>query len=240
VNSQFNGAQLASSGYLWPKTYSLADGSRLRIAMAAGRNDWDVIYRLRQAVYVDGEGRLGSVEDMSSTFDRFNAKATYFIASVEGSAVGCIKVIADSENGLPCDEIVDLSRHRREGAVIVELGHVATLPQVRHHGIGRSLMREGLIFAVSRVRATHIIGDFFVESGTDGLRRFYTALGFEPLSEPYADARFKNAPLSIVGILEIAKGVKLYREAAGKASSLLSFYFGDYDLYAHPSEPGER
>ncbi|MEV8633635.1 GNAT family N-acyltransferase [Streptosporangium sp. NPDC051023] len=201
--------------------------------VAQSQVDRDAVLRLRDAVYVQDQGRLSDAADTAETFDRFDAHAEYIIAYQEAEAIGTVKVVPDSEAGLPCEDVVDIAS-LRAGGRLVEFGHLMTLPQVRNREIGMSLMREGLVHSVTKYGATHVLGDFFAEEG-GGIRSFYTEIGFVALHEPYRDVRFKDAPLSLVAVLDLADAAARARTEAGRGSKLLQYFFHDYDDYAKRS-----
>ncbi|MFI6448424.1 N-acyl amino acid synthase FeeM domain-containing protein [Kitasatospora sp. NPDC050543] len=188
------------------------------------------VLRLRDAVYVQDQGRLADATDTAETFDRFDAHAEYILAYDGDQALGTVKIVPDSAAGLPCDDVVDLTALRARGR-LVEFGHLMTLPQVRGQEIGMSLMRQGLVHSVAVHGATHVLGDFFVDDG-GGLRGFYRAIGFVAMHEPYEDVRFQGAPLSLVGMLDVRAAAALAGTAAGADNRLLQYFFHDYDDYA--------
>ncbi|KUJ41272.1 hypothetical protein ACZ90_68020 [Streptomyces albus subsp. albus] len=198
--------------------------------LARSASDKDAVVQLRDAVYVRDQGRLADAADTAATFDRFDATAEYIVAYLAGEPVGTVKVVPDSAAGLPCDDVVDLGG-LRPGNRLVEFGHLMTLPGMRQRRIGMALMREGLMRSVREHRATHILGDFFVDD-TGRMRDFYTVIGFTPVGDPYPDARFEEAPLSVVGVLDIADAVRRARTAEGDGAELLRYFFGDFDSYA--------
>ncbi|MET8039333.1 GNAT family N-acyltransferase [Micromonospora sp. NPDC005215] len=206
----------------------MADVTCFRVARSA--EDWSAVRRLREAVYVHEQSRLADVADTADTFDRFDGYASYILAEDGPDAVGTIKVVPDAEIGLPCDDVVDLSALRRPGNRLVEFGHLMTLPRIRQRSVGMALMREALVHSVARYRATHVLGDFFVDD-TGGLRPFYLEIGFVALSPPYADERFHSAPLSIVGVLDVEDAARRCHTEQGRTNRLLQYFFADYDAY---------
>lgn len=196
----------------------------------------DVIL-LRDAVYVQDQGRLADTADTAATFDRFDGTAEYIVGYLDGVAVGTVKVVPDSPSGLPCDDTVDLSLLRPRNR-LVEFGHLMTLPKLRNQEIGLALMRQALVHSVRRHRVTHIIGDFFVDD-SGGLRTFYRDLGFVALGEPYADERFQGAPLSLVATLDVHGAAQAARDDVHRGNRVLQYFFGDYDTYAS-ADPKEE
>ncbi|MEU5974463.1 GNAT family N-acetyltransferase [Streptomyces sp. NPDC047315] len=189
------------------------------------------VLELRDAVYVQDQERLADATDTAATFDRFDGQAQYIVGYHGDNAVGTIKVVPDSPLGLPCDDTVDLSG-LRPGNRLVEFGHLMTLPTVRSRNIGVALMREALVHSVRVHRATHVLGDFFVDDDSGGLRSFYRAIGFVALHEPYRDVRFQGAPLSLVAVLDTVDAARRARADEHRRNRMLQFFFGDYDTYA--------
>lgn len=208
------------------------------IRRVSSARDKELLLRLRDLVYVQDQGRIDAPEDLTESFDLFDAKAVHLLAEQDGEPVGTIKVVPDSELGLPCEQMVTLDGYR-PGRRLVEFGHLMTIPRVRSRRIGMDLMREALLLARSDFGATHVVGDFFAEDTGDGLRGFYTALGFTPLAPVYRDARFKDAPPSVVGALDLAAAARRQADRAGapRELALLDFFFHDYDRRAHTAAP---
>lgn len=194
---------------------------------AASPADKASVLRLRELVYVEDQGRLVDATDTADTFDRFDGRAVYLLAHDGTEAVGTIKVVPDSEAGLPCDDVVDVEP-LRPGNRLVEFGHLMTVPRARNRSIGMALMREALILGLTRYGATHVLGDFFAEQN-GALREFYTEIGFVPVGAPYPDTRFAGAPLSVVAVLDLADAARRARTGAGRRSALLQYFFHDYD-----------
>jgi GNAT superfamily N-acetyltransferase len=181
------------------------------------------ILALRRAVYVDADRRIASADDFS--FDRYDDRATYFLAMGPDGPLGTVKTIVDSEIGLPVDEVADLSAVR-PGKILVEWGHLMTLPRVRAQGVGLMLMREALAYCVNEVGATHVIGDVFIDKSENGyIARFYRAFGFVDLHGPYRDPRFIDAPESMIMICDLAATIRNLRQASGQIRELFDKLF---------------
>jgi predicted GNAT family N-acyltransferase len=199
--------------------------------VAQTSSDKAAVLRLRDEVYVRDQGRLTAVQDMAGTFDRYDQQAVYLLANDGTEAIGTIKLIADSPLGLPCDDSVDLASLRGPGRVLVEFGHLMTLPRVRNRSVAVGLMREALLYSVGRLHATHVLGDFFANELGD-LHNFYTLLGFEAIGEPYPDHRFAGSPLSVVAYLDLAQAAARSGQSTGRSGELLRYFFHDYDQHA--------
>ena len=197
----------------------------LSFSVADPQRDRGEILHLRELVYVHDQGRLVDSSDMGETFDRFDRHAVYIIARAGDEVLGVVKVIADSPDGLPCEAVAPIALEWA-GRTLVEFGHLMTVPHVRNRTIGLSLMREALHHSIREFAATHILGDFFVDDA-GGLRQFYRTLGFVPVSEPYEDDRFKDAPLSIVGMVDVTDARRRMTVGTGRERELLGYFFAD-------------
>jgi predicted GNAT family N-acyltransferase len=200
------------------------------VTSAEGMRD---VLTLRDRVYVADQGRLNSIDDTKDTFDKYDRYGTYLVAYSGAAPIGTVKVIRDSEIGLPCESTakltVNLADYRAKGR-LVEFGHLVSAPEVRSRGVGMQLMRFGLMFSVARLKATHILGDFFAdESGR--FQPFYSRIGFKAVSEPYRDVRFAGSPLSVVGLVEIEAAFQIWREGSEDQRKLLDFFLSDYERY---------
>jgi predicted GNAT family N-acyltransferase len=190
------------------------------------------VRRVREIVYVDDQQRLRSSAEMADTFDRFDKASCYILAIEDGEPVGTVKVIGDSEAGLPCGDHVDIVALRANHQV-AEIGHLLSVPAVRQRGIGMGLMRQALVHAVQSLGATHILADFFASAKDGGqLRPFYVEIGFSPVGEPFYDERFQGSPMSRVGVLDVPAAAAATRLAVGRRRELMEFFYGDYDDYS--------
>ncbi len=200
--------------------------AHMQFRFPVDETDHDAITRLRDHIYVRDQDRLADAADFRSSFDAYDEHATYIIGAVDGQDVGVVKVIADSPLGLPCDTTVDLTRLRKQGR-LAEIGHLMTLPNTRHRGIGVALMKAALDHAMDHGPVDIVLGDFFA-TPEGGLHEFYLSLGFFQVGETYRDDRFRNSPWSVVGALDIPRAVHKARE--DDASEAMIFLFGDLDL----------
>lgn len=183
-------------------------------------DDWKLIQHLRNAVYVQAEHRIGDNDDMANNFDRYNSESRWFIAVAGGEPLGTVKVIRDSEKGLPFELVV--GRWQKEpGEVFVEIGHLITLPGSSSQRVVMALLREAFAYASNELRATHVIGDVFLDK-TRG-DAFYRRVGFEPLHGPYRDERFLDAPLSMIVMLRVADVAPLMRRVKGTRKELFRY-----------------
>lgn len=212
------------------ETNALSEMSTVTFRLAESPADKADVIRLREEVYVQDQGRLGDTSDTSDTFDRFDGNAVYILAADGAEPVGTIKVVPDTEAGLPCEDMVDVAA-LRPGNRLVEFGHLMTVPRARGRAIGMALMRTALLFSIAEYAATHVLGDFFAEKD-GGLRGFYRQIGFVPVGPAYRDVRFLGAPLSVVAVLDLPDAGRRARADREKRNTPLQYFFHDYDDHA--------
>ena len=193
---------------------------RITVRPVTRKGDFAQIQLLRDAIYVQTEHRIGAVDDFAGSFDRYNERSLWFIALVDEQVVGTVKVIGDSEIGLPFESIIG-RQHRGAGDVVVEIGHLLALPGSSTRYIVMDLLREASAYSRNELGATHLVGDVFLDK-TRG-DAFYRRVGFKPLHGPYRDERFLNAPMSMMLKLRMADVAPLMRGSTGTRKELLRY-----------------
>ena len=212
--------------------------------------DRELIQHLRDAVYVQAEHRIGGTGDFVNSFDRYNDESLWFVAlDGSGQALGTVKVIRDSEKGLPYECIMGPQKKSPDDR-IVEIGHLITLASASTRRVVLGLLREAFAYCRNELQATHVVGDVFLDK-TRG-DAFYRHVGFKPIHGPYRDARFLEAPLSMIVMLRVADVVPLMRRAKGNRKEIFRFLTGgchDPEMLnaaapelatSHPSHPPGR
>lgn len=193
---------------------------------ATGSADWRHIQSLREAIYVTAENRIGEETGFYGSFDRYNNYSKWFLAMSEGRGVGCVKVIRESEIGLPYETIIG-RQQRAPGQVIAEIGHLLSLSGPLSTPIVLGLMRESFAYSVNQLGATHVVGDVFMDRSKGDA--FYRRIGFTTLYGPYRDPRFVDAPSSMIIILEVASLALRMQQSKGALKSLLRYLTGACD-----------
>jgi len=188
-----------------------------------GSTDWPHIQALREAIYVTAENRIGEETGFYGSFDRYDSHSKWFLAMSEGGAVGCVKVIRDSDIGLPYESIIGHQK-RAPGQVIAEIGHLLSLSGPMSAPVVLGLMRESFAYSVNQLGATHVVGDVFLDKSKGDA--FYRRVGFTTLHGPYRDPRFVDAPLSMIIILEVASLALHMRQSKGMLKDLLCYLTG--------------
>ena len=188
-----------------------------------GSTDWHHIQALREAIYVTAENRIGEETGFYGSFDQYDNYSKWFLAMSEGRAVGCVKVIRDSDIGLPYETIIGRQK-RAPGKVVAEIGHLLSLSGPMSTPVVLGLMRESFAYCVNQLGATHVVGDVFLDKSKGDA--FYRRIGFTTLHGSYHDPRFVDAPLSMIIILEVASLALRMRQSKGMLNDLLCYLTG--------------
>ena len=189
----------------------------------AGPQDARHIQKLRETIYVTAENRIGEVGDFAGSFDRYEAYSKWFIAMSEGRAVGVVKVIRDSELGLPYEIVI--GRGKRDAKdVYAEIGHLLSISGPQSQPVVLGLMREAFAYCSNELSASHVVGDVFVDKRRGDA--FYHRIGFATLHGPYKDDRFLNAPMSAIVMLKVADLAPLMGRCEGTLKELLRYLTG--------------
>lgn len=198
--------------------------SSIRIEKVVSDRDWEAVIQLRQKVYVESDSRISEVSSFAETFDRFNRQAAYFLAFRQDQPIGTLKLIDDSEQGLPCEEIASLAHLKKLGRC-VEVGHLIVLPEFRKSRVSMYLFREATHYSASQLGARFLIGDVFIDGSKQNFEHdFYHMMGFENVHGPYRDHRFLESPLSLIISLDLEKLPLYARTAEGTRKKLFTFF----------------
>lgn len=160
----------------------------------------DDLLRFRRDVFGHELGWLASSDHAYESFrDAFDASAFQYVAlDSAGRILGCVRLVPDSEIGLP------IERHIRLGSCRpllrpAEISRLAVSDRLRRQQLALLLMRA----AYERARIEgfdFIVLDTYLEP-TNPLLALYERLGFERLAEPYLDAAYAHpAPIVALGL----------------------------------------
>ena len=144
------------------------------------------LYAFRYGVFVDELGWMARKDRGAHILvDEFDQEsANYAAYNADGEIVGSLRVVPDGPLGLPLERCQVLNGYRARKR-IVELSRLAVAPAWRCTMLAALLMKAGYQSA-ERMGATHLVLDTYTGDGTR-LDRLYDRLGFEQLTDPYAD-----------------------------------------------------
>lgn len=113
--------------------------------------------------------------------DGFDEDATFLCASHGEVVVAAVRIVHDSERGLPLDKYVDLSSVRAQAAPIAEVSRLACHPNYREHGI----VDRAVPWFIDVLRARSV--QRVVIESLLKTAPYYQRFGFLPLGEPFLD-----------------------------------------------------
>lgn len=170
--------------------------------------DLEAVDFLWNAVYGDECGWL-SPADGPRYLDRFHAYSTYLLARAEGRAVGTMRLVADSPEGLPIEQFASISDLRGNSALI-ECQRLMILPEFRArrwqelpYGVLSALFKACLHWCVTN-SMSHIVADVFTNTKTTPITPLM-GLGFEETGKEFIDTELNEPDKSIALILKVGE-----------------------------------
>lgn len=178
------------------------------VSPARSRQDFEAVNQLWNAVYGDECGWLPPAEG-ARYLDRYHAHSTYLVAKAEGRAVGTMRLVADSREGLPIEQFVDIADLRGE-RTLVECQRLMILPEFRNrrwqdlpYGVLGALFKGCLHWCVAN-SLTHVIADLFTSTKTTPIG-VLKSIGFEDTGKEFIDTELSEPDKSIALILRIGE-----------------------------------
>lgn len=113
--------------------------------------------------------------------DQFDASAVYVVGKKSSAIIAAVRIVLDSEDGLPLDGYYDLSALRSRAYRLVEVGRLACHPDHRTNLVALR-GRGSMIRAAANMGASHLVIDSLIE-----LTPLYRRIGFSPVGEPFVD-----------------------------------------------------
>lgn len=113
--------------------------------------------------------------------DKFDDIAVFLITKFKGQIIAALRLIPDSEIGLPLDAHTDLSELRNNSKKLSEVSRLACLKDFRNNQVslnGISFLKQVL----DNMGVTHVVVDSFLHSA-----RLYKQFGFKPVGKPIFD-----------------------------------------------------
>ena len=187
----------------------------IRIKVANNAKEIDDALWLRHEVFVIEDGKFGGKPIHGNRLvDRFDAfPSAYHVVAYEGhEPVAAMRLLKDSEAGMPVDELYDFTEHRRQAVagesrvsidaptVAVQFGSAGMLAIRANWRRRRDVIRAMFRMAATvchRYGATHIL--VVVNYETAGM---YRRLGFAQLSDKIWNEEIGNHVIPLVGTTE--------------------------------------
>lgn len=170
----------------WTTTRVDSGSNPLRIARVTDENELIGLFAFRYRVFVEELGWMAR-KDLGAHIltDEFDRDAVNYAAYDDtGEVIGSVRVVSDGPLGLPLERCRVLDGYRASKR-LVELSRLAAAPGWRRTRLAALLMKAGYQCA-DRLGATHLVIDSYVGNGQRS-EHLYLKMGFEELTEPYAD-----------------------------------------------------
>ena len=206
----------AESDLIFENVTETGTGFRYRVATDMAVRDR--VYRFAYDIYHgvalarNGDGRVVSPHDAGpETF-------TLLAEDAEGTAVGTVSLVFDSEKGLPCDEIywLETSRLRTENRHMAEVTRLALRKDIADS-------REVLLrlFNLIYIYARRVRGytDFVIEVHPRHAKYYQRALGFEKAGSEQKCPRVGGAP-AVLARLDLAVPEREVRRVGGLGGAI--------------------
>lgn len=114
--------------------------------------------------------------------DRFDTLSLFIIALVSGKTIAALRLIQDSEEGLPIEQHINLSCLRNRNCKLAEVSRLACLKEYRNNTVvlkGLSYFKE----LAQTAGISHLVIESLLRTAN-----LYKSVGFTPIGEPFFDS----------------------------------------------------
>jgi hypothetical protein len=178
------------------------------IYKAATEDDFAAVDRLWNTVY-GREFAWLMPADGPRHKDRYDAHSVYLLARAEGRAVGTMRLVRDSAEGLPIEQFIAIS-DLRDGKRLIECQRLMVLAEYRNrrwpelpYGVFGGLIKAGLHWCITN-DYSHILADLFLSTKTTPLTAL-RSLGFEETGKEFVDTELAEPGRSVALLLRVGE-----------------------------------
>ena len=192
-------------------------GSVYRFRVASDFAARERVYRFAHEIYSGVSLAQGDAGMVVSPYDAGPETLTLLAETEDGTIVGTVSLVFDSDKGLPCDEIywVETGRMRAEDRSMAEVTRLALRKDCEHS-------REVLLrlFNLIYIYARRVRGytDFVIEVHPRHLKYYERALGFEVTGAEQKCPRVGGAP-AVLARLDLAVPTREVERVGGRGPS---------------------
>jgi N-acyl-L-homoserine lactone synthetase len=168
--------------------------------------------------------------------DRYHAHSTYLVAKAEGRPVGTMRLVANSAEGLPIEQFVDISDLHGNRA-LVECQRLMILQDFRNrrwrelpYGVLGALFKACLHWSLANSH-TYIIADLFTSTKTTPISML-RGMGFEETGKEFIDTELAEPGTSIALILRLGELFSRPFRTDNPFYRYLAEYDDNIDVYA--------
>jgi N-acyl-L-homoserine lactone synthetase len=199
--------QKAKPSWYFAESQREPDGSHY-VYTAKENDDLAAVDALWNTVYGDEFGWLKKAAG-PHYLDRFHKHSVYLIAKAEGRAVGTMRLVFDSPEGLPVEQFTSISELRGK-RTLIECTRLMILPEYRNRswpempfGVLGALFKGCLHWSIAN-SYTHIIADLFVDTKTTPIATLL-GMGFEETGKEFIDSELHEPDRSVALILKVGE-----------------------------------
>ncbi|MEU6586872.1 GNAT family N-acyltransferase [Nocardia sp. NPDC046763] len=143
--------------------------------------------------------------------DRYHENSAYLIAVIGGRAVGTMRLVRDSDLGLPVEQFASIRELRGGGKrTLIECQRLMIVSRHRNtrvadmpYGVFAALVKGCLHWCI-RNGYTHIVADLFLNTETTPMAPLL-ALGFDETGIKFVDTELSEPDESVALLLEIGE-----------------------------------
>jgi Acetyltransferase (GNAT) domain len=211
---------------------------QLRYGVAQSASDFDMTGQLWRAVYAEERGWLNDAA-CDPFSDRYHSHSTYLLAICGDKAVGGLRVVRDSPEGLPIEQFFPLAP-LKEAQRFVESQRLMVLEEYRHAGLDGAPfgLWAGLVKACIHycflARISHVLADVFTDPSTSPMVKKFKQLGFAQIGSPFIDYELGAPGESIALLLTVSQLLSRAYTSRDRFFTYLMSFDPAFEFYDHP------
>lgn len=194
----------------WEFFEALPATNKRAVYLADSEEDFDSVEALWRDVYGDELGWLPKASQPLRR-DRYHQHSVYLIARIAGQAVGTMRLVRDSAEGLPIEQFVSIQQLRDPlDQRLVECQRLMISDKWRNtrtpdmpHGVFAALTKGCLHWCLTN-NFSHIIADLFENTPTTPVTPLL-AIGFENTGISFIDTELEEPDISTALLLNVGE-----------------------------------
>jgi hypothetical protein len=213
---------------------TLAQGSApIRYTIARTEADITQVAQLWRAIYIK-ERQWLRPSPHSLVHDDYHECSTYLLARSGCKAVGTVRLVMDSETGLPVERFLPLGPLKRPSGV-AEAQRLMVAAEARHlacrgapFGVWAGLVKACVHLCFAK-GISHVVADVFTERS---MIAKFRALGFEKVGDAFVDGELDESSTSVAMLLTLEQLLKHAYQRRDRFFSYLFAFDPAFEFYA--------
>lgn len=185
-------------------------GAHIDVCIVGNPEELEGVKSLSQSIYHTELGWM-SREQAADLDDEYDAQSFWFLALVDDTPTGAMRIVRDSQHGLPLERFAAMDRF--SAARAIECQRLMVLPAYRHiqmpgapFGIFSALTKVAFHYCLYH-RIDQVFADVFLNTDTTPIK-FLKRLGFTETGVIFRDFELKEASDSTALKLDLSYLVK--------------------------------